>query len=910
MTTTFPAAFGKRMGWGALWISIALLAAYLLTCHFVQNYSDPVGFVFRAEAWGQGPDIASRAPAYPMILHYLMKAMGRDWIFISNLPFVLLWTGLLAAVAFVVSRESGERKGGLSRGLLGAVLAAAFLVHARSALLLTLVNPFREPMAYCCMLVATGAWLIGWSRRSAGWFLAGGLALGFAASLRETSFLMVLPAGLWLAAESLAERKIRWGSLLLLGAGLAIGLLPLFCRNYQHSGSAVIPSYAAEKVEKLAEERHWDIPVPGMSIHNFRPVGATTWHKLGQDYGVVGAAAFVFGLLAAARNRRRDLLFLFFPAFLLYVLFYSCYWYYKDRYVSVADLFAIPIAAYGVVQFAGWLERRLARWLGSLASWVRPALVTAAVAGVAWTLTPWILHPPVRTKVWHLAAIRGQILPHIRQPAWFMGGRHFCYQMAWLLEQDYYEYALFFNSSDTPEVGPLGERLRVQGEKTVQEFAEGNYYLDDPIFPLGRNWLDLPLVFNFDDLTVPFERYGRPVEGGLFRADLWSATNVVLDIRRDPSRSALLMLDMRGLWDYPGRTFAAGREEGADLAHALTNAVQFIELPPRPGGDSGAFRIDSDRPLPRDPFWRIAQLNDSLRISFGMADDHWAWNLASSSLFPNIEVPTDCCRLYDRGEVLLPAFADSDHDVCAEFRMEFIQESSFWRQEPHRIVARTPSDEAGMRLPPRRTADKMAVKLARGTGRLERVPVMLESTLPSYSVQVSSEFAAKMDRHGFVKLYDVGVFSIPRIPVWPVRIDLGGERDGLYLVEGFHRAEKAGSKTARWTEARAVVRARLPKDGTPGVIVRWNTLPGRPGYEQVQPTFRVGEAAILPGGYEIRRGADGLAYEFEIPADVLGDGEWTRLEVETTTFSPAREWQSPDARELGLFVESVEIQPL
>ena len=906
-------------GW---WIALgtlllAVVVLFMLRTHFAKVYSDPVGFVGMALGWAQGNPATDRAPVYPIVLYYLIRVLGRDWVFLSNLPFVLLLVALSAATGFLAVRR--DASAGLHAARFAGLATAVLLIVARGGLLVELINPFREPLAFSLMLGAGVLLVGGWGRRSAAWTAAGaGLCLGLASSTRETIVLMVAPVGLWVLARMWIERRPRAVIVALLAAGFLAGVAPMLLQNRAHSGNALLPSYAAEKaealarrqeVEGLAPEKKWDIPIPGMSRFHFRHTAASTLQKMYLQYGPVILLLLAAGLVRAVRRRNDLVLGLYAPAFLLNLLFYCFYRYYKPRYTLVAELFAIPIAAYGLAGLVDAAEAAIRRLRPRLAGAWRYAVPAALAAVLAAKILPPAIRGDDRTKVWHLAKIREYILPHLDRPAFIMGERHVAFYLSWILDQPSYEYGVEFATvrPDPEQRIPVDDRLREQGARTLERFATGNYYVSDPVFALGRNWLELTPVLPLDALPVPFERYGRRIGGSLHKVGPWKENRRTLDVDRGAPGPALLMLDMRRIWDYSGRTRATLRCGSDGPAAPLTNGVQFVELPGTNGGPA-RIELESDRPLPPAPFALVVKPDDPLRVNFGMAGSHFAWNLTCGQLYPNPGLPSDSCLLYDRGTLLLPNYAGPDREVFAFLRVEFLQQSAYWRGKSNTLTAETASGRASIRLPPERTAATLAVSLGRGEGRLRMVPLTLTTSLPSYPAQNGSLWYQIGGRYGFVKIYEVRIASLPPVGAYPLTVDLGTVEDALNVGEGFFGPERSGSTTARWTGARAEVRARLPATET-DVTARWFALPLRKDMKDLVPRFTVNGEAVPPERVTVVPGGPVWEYRVRLAPGQILPGDWNRLGVEVPTWSPARALGAADTRELGLLVDRIELAP-
>ncbi len=890
----------------ALICLLILCGYYLVALHFVQDYSDPVGFVERAIAWGQEDgDTADRAPLYPILLYGIIRLVGRDWVFISNIPFILSTLALLAVLSRRVWLTRPIRGTAGIYAAWSGITAVMIFFGVRRGLLQQLVNPYREPLAFALMLLTAFLIWSGWQKKKKWYFGVAGLALGLATGIREVSFLMTVPIGIWAAAEAIRERRTGWKLWLCFGFWLVIGLLPLFWKNLVFSGHALVPAYSANRVATYSATGIWDIPIPGMSWRYFSRVAGPTLVRTYAAYTLFGMLAFFAGALFAIRDRHRYILLFLIPAVLTYFFFFSFYNRYMPRYVMTGELFGIPVMAYGAV--------RLVELVASLLREHRVRATSCLHGVVSCALGIWVLAvilPPLFrenevTKVWNLNTIRSEILETVETPAIFMGGRHFCFRMSWLLDQSSYEYTRRFHY-DYTEYPSLDKRLHAYGVETVRRFAEGNYYIDESDFSLARHWLRRTPVFDFEQLSVPLERYGRPLSGNLYKVELWCDRSVALRSEERRSADAMLMLDLGRPWDYPDRTELTGIETGGERRYSLTNGLQFVELVDPPTAKSFEFLIESDQPVPPEPFWRVIAMNEDLRVSFGMASENWGWNLVSESFFQARSVPRDSLLLFDRGTVQFPVFASSDHDVYADFRIEYFQEHEYWRSPRRRIKAAWNGERVTFDLPPRRRMGELSIYLGKGDGRLSWRAVELRTNLPSYDEQSTPEFRSHHRGYGCVKLYDIWLRAVPIPTRYPVTIDLGAPDDGRYIHDGFHGREQSSGQKVRWSKPHGALRTRLPRTDGP-LAVEWRILPIRPESETLRPRFAINDDPIPDTGIEILEENGLLVYRYRVAPNRINQDDWNILSLDVPSFNPARDIESKDARDLGLFVERVVI---
>jgi hypothetical protein len=153
-------------------------------------------------------------------------------------------------------------------------------------------------------------------------------------------------------------------------------------------------------------------------------------------------------------------------------------------------------------------------------------------------------------------------------------------------------------------------------------------------------------------------------------------------------------------------------------------------------------------------------------------------------------------------------------------------------------------------------------------------------------------------------------FLPPQHPVaLPVRVDVGGV-DFALSREGWHPAEIMLSASGRWTETAATL--RLPAiqcraDAPLFLRIRAATL--RPS-KLIQPRVhlslngvRIGEVTPADSAFRV--------YALELPTVAVPQvcTAPSTFRIETGIFVPARATGSPDARELGVAVDWVEVAP-
>ena len=87
--------------------TILLLAfvAYLLRCHFVKAYSDPTGWISMAETLMYEGEVSKWSTVFAMYLTVPLKILGLQYVFLSNVLWIVTLVLLLGAGGVVMRRR-------------------------------------------------------------------------------------------------------------------------------------------------------------------------------------------------------------------------------------------------------------------------------------------------------------------------------------------------------------------------------------------------------------------------------------------------------------------------------------------------------------------------------------------------------------------------------------------------------------------------------------------------------------------------------------------------------------------------------------------------------------------------------------------------------------------------------------
>jgi 4-amino-4-deoxy-L-arabinose transferase-like glycosyltransferase len=168
-------------------------------------------------------------PGYPAVLGVLYGIFGTS--------LRVAWTGnaVFGALTCLLLYATGSRLFGRSVGLTAAALLAVFPGDVFfSAVTLT-------EATFGLLFVVVLSLFVRWTHAAARWrWVAFGIVLGFASLVRGVALpFLVVPAVVWALAEGV---RVALRRSVLVGAGLALVVLPWTARNYQVSGAPILLS--------------------------------------------------------------------------------------------------------------------------------------------------------------------------------------------------------------------------------------------------------------------------------------------------------------------------------------------------------------------------------------------------------------------------------------------------------------------------------------------------------------------------------------------------------------------------------------------------------------------------------------------------------------------------------------------
>lgn len=908
------AAGSRTFYYGVLIAVLCGLTAYLLSCHYLKAYSDPYGWLHRAQRMLEGNPDTRRAPVYPAFLVFARGILGPAYVFLSNLPFVVLIVFLVSTLTrycYPRPKDGGKES---EKAYLSGILAAAVLILSSHTLLLELLNPFREALAFC-LLLGSLVIVLRYLDKGGLWTLfPAGAMIGLAIGVRETCILVLPPLGMLFIFKMLTDRKMPHARVaLLFGAGLALGLVPFILQNIHHTGRFWLPSYAARRwqlQDAVARTEHF--PVPGMDYRYLATTGKKTLLMFLEKYHWLGVALFALGVLRSLKLKSARLLLLILPAVLFNLGFYSFYWYVKERYLFVVDLFSVPFIAYGVVAVAGWAGMWAGRYADWFALWKERLLAVVAAILVTGVLVFNVAHRPPLMRAWQVEEFQDSIRPSLTAPYAFTSTRrHYTQMLSWLLEASHKVSEPALSRRDVVKAG-LDGTLRTVGHRIMEEYGNVNVYSYGDRHPyLLRNWFDFEKVLSFQDLPTVPDHYGKPLNKSLYRVRQWSRRELSRKVTVPPgSDRYLLVADFYRLWDFGERTYCAVNLGGESSPEKVPNGTHFHEFSASLVMDGEIeVQVVSDAPLPAEPLLEVFPMGKSFTMELGAGPKYWYYPFLSESLNDAAPMKGDAALLFDDGMIKVPRFAGAESEVIAVFTLEFYQED-FVSGEGSFLVLETEAERRRSLLPPRRVTDRVGISLGPGSGSLDLVPVSLHTTLPSFLDQHKVRTKGIVPGYGYVKLKAVQLDLIPVVLRQLVAIDIGAS-DDAWILEGFYRKEKhEGKFPVRWTSGRALVRLPEPEEGTE-VEVILRTREVRPPPLRALPRFLVYGVEVAPEKVEVRETEGGVVeYRFRSGSSRARGDTPRELEIVSPEWIPADFSLGSDTRRLGILIETIEVRPL
>jgi hypothetical protein len=400
----------------------------------------------------------------------------------------------------------------------------------------------------------------------------------------------------------------------------------------------------------------------------------------------------------------------------------------------------------------------------------------------------------------------------------------------------------------------------------------------DPNESLIRRRFDfIPSVaFPSDDYRLDYFTYGNPVT--LFQILPWSQTNTEHSVVI--SSSGLLRIHAGDLWHDEARTTAELWIDNQLAIERVQNGINYTAIVPT-GPQPAAVVLTSDRPIPSTlaPAWLTPDEPLDLDVGALSATPHDT--LLSADFFQELAHNPFARRLNGQGTVTLPLPWRDPMTIFAEF---FVR----------------PADMGA----------GGSISIAPPSG--ESIAATLRANARYRGYLVSFKHDGLRD---FLTLDLSGSFDLDRILLHPARsipareLDVGSPNDAPFLANGFYGRETLPEgSTVRWTapHARAKIFLTSPTAEMEVQIDYADIRPAEAAPADVSLVFNGHPLAIRDQTHPGKPGHRLIRAPLPPAAVVSGEN---LLDVSCQGWKPSAILNSPDSRELGLYVDTIRVGP-
>lgn len=644
MNEPTPPASSRATRWGPIALGVVLLAllvADILQTYSIRAFSDPYNWLTYARDLSRELWVSRWPVAYPAFLALMLHILGPFHVFLSNVPVLVVFLALLAAVSYRIASSTSRS----DAAPWIAVTTLALLIGFRPGLFVVLANPYRDPLSHVFLLGSALCFiaLLRDGTRRTGAALAAGVLLGLAASVREPAILFAAP----LALAALVHVPLKpFGPVAraaaVFAAGLVIGLAPLWIHTLVTTGQMVLPPQAARA---------------GTAFPGFDPSKTDINAARAADYyfdgiGGILAAAGAIGIGIACARLNRLLLGLALPTVVVYALFYLRYREFVERYFLIVTFWAAPIVAYGFHETLGAVTR-----VARLAARETRLHAALAILAVAWAGHRMIENRPdvPLFQVEQARAFTRDLEAAIPPGAFVVSPRNLC------------ELIAFFTHAESDSATAL-VRDDPRSDRAVYDFCIAKIDGGQSVFfaqltSIGDKNDDEHLLrryFRFEPVTrVDPRAYNlQSVTGDgdvvLHRITPWEAT--VARFELDPPASGDVLRISLG----PRRS-VRGRDVNVALyvnnrlvAENVPAGVTYLPVPDDAAGETMRVVFQSDAPVVVNWPPDLLRADDELSLNFGVASRYCHDPLLSTSIQTSMTREVHARSVRGGGEIRIP----------------------------------------------------------------------------------------------------------------------------------------------------------------------------------------------------------------------------------------------------------------
>lgn len=876
---------GNLLASSLTFLSVAAVAWILFKGYSLKLWSDPQQWYYFGRHFPERFATARIAYGFPLVLYLAIHLIGPLWAMLVNVPLLLLLAYCLARFSAALFHNSN-----LPPIKLLPATCILLLMLVDHKMLLYLVSPYRDPLAFVLMLGSLILYLRGLQQpdsRLTGF--VGGVLLALAVSTRETSILVV-PAMLLAAATCARPHNIRslagWAAWWTLGA--AVAFLPYLYQNTLTSGYPWIPVQAARTLDTEFSL------TPGVSPRFLSDTLPRTAKYLQSHYSWAGLLAILAGGILLLRHNRSGLLFVLIAG-LTYLLFYGSYVRPISRYLAVLDLFLLPLMAAGLLWAMHGAFLLAARRAPALARLSLPVTAAALACGLVISVLNLSGQYSSPRSRFRLADVRRfqQLLEHyLPSDATLVSGRYFGEAAMCTLA----------NPVIIPEfIAPHGAYWHPHFPQLLAAYLHNKKSVfaaitSADLAELLAEEYDLQPVATLDLET---EGWPIPIETG--RVDIvrllpWSNTVITAEITNAAPRS-FLKVDLGRLSRFPRKSLQLDLN-GSTLDHNPSDYVNFYRL--SVPDDLIQLKVKSDAPLPA----RVDATANPFPLTLPVAFHNLRKLQSVLPLTVSRYAQYKYAAICDGARLRLPALMTTNEYLLASLQIgtpswmrplhpRLTLRAGFLpvlcRDTTERLTGGDPWTEFLLIIPPHLQGES--------SGRHITLHCSLETSSPPAS-----------DKPPCVFLRQIAL--LPAVSS-PELVDIGSEDDNFWLIRGFHDREYGRERKPirnwRWTTGQAEVLVLTEAPGV-GVALSVHVLPDvRP--DPVSPAFYFNGLPLSPSEHTEETGSSTVDYRLVVPPDMV-TGRVNRLTLSCPVWSPAETLGSPDKRKLGIAVDRIHIRQL
>ena len=870
--------------WVAGLLMVVPLLIVLARNYYVRAFSDPYNWLMYARHFADEVGTARWPYGYALFLRLLLPVTGPYYIFLSNIPVLVLSFLLVGALA----RRLVPSPVDVRVAVPAALAAFAFAASADVRSLIHYANPYRDPLSLVLLLWASWWFVRAVQERTVRPMFTAGVLWALACSVREPSILMGGPFFLYgvLAWNAADGRKRQWQAAGLFLAGFVLAMIPLLLQTYLATAQVIVsPQAAAEG--RVVPGAHFNLAV---WLLNWPSMSAFYWHHLAPL--VVWA---VLGLVWGVIHRQKEVIWLVMPSILVYAMFYLFYWTFVTRYFYVVTLWLCVLAGYGLHHTSRWLFSRLPE------AWRSGAVKLAMLALVVfcWTAYGRARFAGDGFRIPDARAFATKIQAALPAESVIFAPRHLCEAIYLLGERRSYPVPIPHDPAADIHAALQAHVMQLWDEGRTVYAAE----IPAPGQPLGqttplRQLFQLEPVLTMDPAAYRMARYAA-VPFVLHELRPWSKRRAEQRLEwPDPAEPRWWALDTTAF----ARLGAAGVDvelvvDGEPLPPERWQAYSLFMGRPAGQPDGPTVRWQASQPVPREVPLHTGTLAEPIDLWFNLwhpLAGHARWTGEIHSATPADPVP----RLYGAASYKVPVPLPDTGTVQLEWRVR----SAFLKPEAGVQLDFYEGDErlTSYRLPFDRRVHGIRFALPADAERDERRIRVVTASEHPLAERGPKTPVAEIHR---LLIHRVGAGRYVEVPV-------GAMADAPYVEAGFYARERVDTaEPFRWTAKRAVLQLPIMLDDQARLLaITFSLASVPPTVQQADPLMQVRWNGVPWPAEALHWERDGheVTLRTVVPATALQ--ATNQLELKTTTWSPSEHGFS-DRRELGVRLMQVKLGP-